>query len=72
MIISFDYLDLDNFIFQIQFKESSGNTSEEIIMKVTSGKDLKLGKGVSVVFNSGSESDNVEESTEFEEKAESD
>ena len=40
-------------------------------MKVTSGKDLKLTKVVSVVFNSDSDSDNNEESLELEEKAES-
>jgi hypothetical protein len=39
-------------------------------MKVTSGKDLKLTKSVSIVVHS--DSDNNEESTEFEEKAESD
>jgi hypothetical protein len=40
-------------------------------MKVTSGKDLKLTKSVSVVFHSDFDFDNDEESTEFEEKAES-
>jgi hypothetical protein len=41
-------------------------------IKVTSRKDLKLTKGASVVFKSDSDSDNDEESTEFEENAESD
>ena len=58
-------------IFQIQIKESLGYTSEEIISTIDEGKDLKLTKSVSVVFYSDFDFDNDEDSTEFEEKAES-
>jgi hypothetical protein len=75
IIISFDSLDLDNFIFQIQIKESLGNTSEEIISKIDENEsNIRREKSVSVVFHSDFDSDNDEWwiSTEFEEKAESD
>ena len=61
IIISFDSLDLDNFIFQIQIKESLGNTSEEIISKIDENEsNIRREKSVSVVFHSDFDSDNDE------------
>ena len=73
IIISFDSLDLDNFLFQIQIKESLGNTSEEIISKIAENKSNIRGEKVSLLYSTQILILTMsEESTEFEEKAESD